>query len=170
MRIIFDSFSTYCHHLCNRKIYTILNALRLKTVFFMHYIMEFHIIYTFSCRLLQLQICCCLRQVVIVVLVVGVLGVASCTLQKYFHNFYHDCNSRPKVLHSKSLVFGQLSVWKRHEMVGKEKGLQGGRGEKLFMLTMSSQQISELISSFRAQLFSTITITISSTNTHCTHC
>jgi len=99
-RFLFDLLSSFMQHK-----YTILNALRLKTVFFMHYIIEFHFIYKFSCRLLQLQICCCLCQVVIVVVV---FGVASCTLQKYFHNFYHDCNSRPKVLHSKSLVFGQL--------------------------------------------------------------
>lgn len=59
-----------------------------------------------------------------------------------------------KVLHSKSFVFGQLCCgWQASE--GKRAGegrrererrLLGRRARKLFMLTMSSQQISELIS------------------------
>lgn len=59
-----------------------------------------------------------------------------------------------KVLHSKSFVFGQLCCgWQGSE--GKRAGegrrererrLLGRRARKLFMLTMSSQQISELIS------------------------
>lgn len=59
-----------------------------------------------------------------------------------------------KVLHSKSFVFGQLCCgWQASE--GKQAGegrrererrLLGRRARKLFMLTMSSQQISELIS------------------------
>lgn len=61
-----------------------------------------------------------------------------------------------KVLHSKSFVFGQLCCgWQASEgrQAGKGEGrrerqrrLLGRRARKLFMLTMSSQQISELIS------------------------
>lgn len=88
-----------------------------------HNTLPFRFIYNFLCRLLQLQICCCCCCC-------QVVAVASCTLQKYFHNFYHDCNSRPK-----SFAFKKFRIWATLLRVASQRreagrGRKEGKGEK----------------------------------------
>lgn len=87
-----------------------------------HNTLSFRFIYNFLCRLLQLQICCCCCC--------QVVAVASCTLQKYFHNFYHDCNSCPK-----SFAFKKFRIWATLLRVASQRreagrGRKEGKGEK----------------------------------------